>query len=171
MKFILIALATVIGLFFLFNQIKYFSSPACYEGTVMPIFSPSDSEKMFDLIRNAKHEIKVEVYEFSYKYLADALVDARERDVSVKVILEPSVYINSNMFDYLLNKGIDVSWASKKFHNTHSKFMIIDDSIVLVGSMNWSENAMKNNREASVVVYSKEISNRFENIFDMDSKG
>jgi phosphatidylserine/phosphatidylglycerophosphate/cardiolipin synthase-like enzyme len=37
--------------------------------------------------------------------------------------------------------------------------------------MNWSENAMKNNREASVVVYSKEISNRFENIFDMDSKG
>jgi phosphatidylserine/phosphatidylglycerophosphate/cardiolipin synthase-like enzyme len=110
----------------------------------------------------------VEVYEFSYKTLADALIGARERNVSVKVVLEPSVYANSNMLNYLINNGIGVNWASKKFHNTHSKFMIIDDSIVFVGSLNWSENAMKKNREASVIIYSKEVSGSFEKIFDMD---
>jgi len=168
MKFKLILLIVILGLTLLFVQTNFFSSPKCYEGTVMPIFSPYNSEEIFTLIRNARYEIKLEVYEFSNKGLADALIDAKEHGVSIKVILEPSVYQNNNMFNYLLNSGIDVNWASEKFHNTHSKFMVVDDSIVLVGSMNWSVNAMKNNREASVIVYSKEIASEFERIFDMD---
>jgi len=168
MKFILIVLAAMIGLILLFSQIKYFSKSTCYEGTVMPVFSPDNSEEIFNLIRDAKYEIKLEVYEFSYRNLADALINAREHGVSIEVILEPSVYQNIGMFDYLLNNGIDVNWAPKKFHNTHSKFMVVDDSTVLVGSINWSENAMKNNREASAIIYSKEISNEFEKVFDMD---
>jgi phosphatidylserine/phosphatidylglycerophosphate/cardiolipin synthase-like enzyme len=74
------------------------------------------------------------------------------------------------MFRYLINNGIDVSWA-EGFHVTHSKFMIVDGEIVIVGSTNWSENSMKYNREASVVVYSKDLSSSFERIFDMDFTG
>ena len=169
MKFKLIALVSIIGLILLilFNQ-GYFSIAKCDEGTVTPVFSPSDSEELFDLIRNARYEIKLEVYEFSYKPLADALIEARRHNVSVKVILEPSVYQNSYMFNYLLNNGIDVSWSPTKFHNTHSKFMIVDDKVVFVGSMNWSESSLKSNREASVIIYSKEVSSKFERIFGMD---
>lgn len=167
----LIVSVAAIGLIILISQTKYFSTTTCYNGTVVPIFSPDDSQVTFDLIRNAKYEIKLEVYEFSYKPLADDLINAREHGVSVKVILESSVYQNNNMFNYLLNNGIAVNWASSKFHNTHSKFMVIDDAIVLVGSMNWSENALKKNREASVIIYSEEVSSKFERIFDMDSSG
>jgi len=152
---------------YIFNQTKI-SYTACNEGAVTSVFSPIDSEVIFDLIGNATHEIKLEVYEFSYRNLADALIDAKDRGISVKVILEQSVYQNSNTFNYLLNKGIDVNWALKKFHNTHSKFMIIDDSIVFVGSLNWSVNALKYNREASVIIYSKETASEFERIFDAD---
>lgn len=167
MKYKLIAIVFVVGLMALLIQ-RYFQVPKCSDGEVSPMFSPSDSEMVFNLIGNAKHEIKLEVYEFSYKLLADALIEARERGVSIKVILEPSVYQNNDVFKYLINNGIDVSWASSRFHNTHSKFMIVDDEIVLVGSTNWSENSMKYNREASVVIYSKEVSGDFERIFDAD---
>lgn len=146
----------------------YFSSEACHEGSVMPFFSPDNSEEIFSLIGNAKREIKLEVYEFSYKALADALIEAKQRGVSVKVVLEPSVYQNSAISEYLLNGGVDVNWASKKFHNTHSKFAVFDSRIVIVGSTNWSKNALMYNREASVIIFSKEISERFERIFDMD---
>ena len=166
MKTTLIILA-VIGLMVLLYQAMYASNASCLEGTVKPIFSPHSSEELLNLIKNAKSEIKLEIYEFSYRTLADALADARKRGVSVKVILEPSVYQNNGMFNYLINKGIEVSWASK-FHSTHSKFMVVDDSIVLVGSMNWSENSMKNNREASVIIYSKDVSKEFEGVFDSD---
>jgi len=175
-SFKLIALVGTVALFaIVILQTKYPSSlvpsmktSGCSEGSVEPIFSPDNSEEIFSVIKNAKSEIKLEVYEFSYKALADALIDSRERGVSVKVILEPSVYQNSETLNYLINSGIAVNWASKKFHNTHSKFMIVDDSIVVVGSMNWSENAFKKNREASVIIYSKEISSEFERIFDDD---
>jgi len=164
---VITALAAVILLSFFAFQLRY-SPIECSEGTVKPIFSPYNSEEIFSLIKDAKSEIKLEVYEFSSKSLAEALVEARERDVNVKVILEPSVYQNNAIFNYLVNSGVDASWASKKFHNTHSKFVIIDDSIVLVGSMNWSENAVKNNREASVIIYSEKIAEEFERIFDAD---
>ena len=164
----LIASIILIGIIAVFIQIKYSSHTTCYEGTVVPVFSPYNSEEIFNLIKNAKNEIKLEVYEFSSNSLADALIDARQRGVSVEVVLEPSVYQNNGIFNKLINNGIDVNWASKKFHNTHSKFVIIDDNIVFVGSMNWSENALKNNREASVIIYSQKVSEGFEKIFDAD---
>lgn len=166
MKIMLIALIALVGAVLIFQAIS-FQSSKCYEGAITPIFSPSNSDEIFNLIRDAKYEIKLEVYEFSSKELADALIDAKQRGVSIKVILEPSVYQNNGIFRYLINNGIDVSWA-KNFQNTHSKFMIVDDKIVFVGSMNWSENSLKKNREASVIVYSKEVSKRFEEIFDAD---
>jgi len=167
-KFIMVISILVLAFFVI--QARY-PVIECSEGTVKPIFSPYNSEEIFDLIRNAKSEIKLEVYEFSSKSLAEALVEARQRGVDVKVILEPSVYQNNAIFNYLVNSGVDASWASKKFHNTHSKFAVFDDYMVLVGSMNWSENAVKNNREASVIIYSAGISSEFEKIFDMDFAG
>jgi phosphatidylserine/phosphatidylglycerophosphate/cardiolipin synthase-like enzyme len=171
MKFAWILLVIVLGFVFIFfYQSKNFS-PKCSEGTVIPIFSPYNSDYIFDIIKNAKKEIKLEVYEFSSRELADALIDARERGVVVKVILEPSVFRNDATLNHLINNGIEVAWASKKFHNTHSKFAIIDDRMVFVGSMNWSENAVKKNREASVIIYSQKISSEFEKIFDIDFGG
>jgi phosphatidylserine/phosphatidylglycerophosphate/cardiolipin synthase-like enzyme len=148
-----------------------FYAETCKEGEVLAIFSPENSDEILVLLDGAKREIKLEVYEFSYKTLADALIAARSRGVDVQVILEPSVAANTKTSEYLLNGGVRVAWASKKFHNTHSKFAVIDDSIVLVGSTNWSKNAMEYNREASAIIYSKGISERFERIFDMDFNG
>jgi len=141
---------------------------SCNEGDVLAVFSPDNSEEIFNLIGSAKSEIKLEVYEFSYTELADALIDARSRGVSVSVILEPSVAANTKTSQYLMNGGVHVAWSSKKFHNTHSKFAVIDDSVVLVGSTNWSKNAMLYNREASVVVYSTGTAAEFERVFDRD---
>jgi phosphatidylserine/phosphatidylglycerophosphate/cardiolipin synthase-like enzyme len=140
----------------------------CNEGDVLAVFSPEDSGAILDLLASAKREIKLEVYEFSYTVLADALIDARSRGVSVQVVLEPDVASNTQTSQYLLNGGVDVAWASKKFHNTHSKFAVIDDYAVMVGSTNWSKNAMLYNREASVIVYSKDVAGSFERIFDSD---
>ena len=145
-----------------------FYAETCKEGEVLAIFSPENSDEITALLHGAKREIKLEVYEFSSMELADALIAARSRGVGVQVILEPSVAANTKTSEYLLNGGVGVAWASKKFHNTHSKFAVIDSRAVLVGSTNWSKNAMLYNREASVVVYSTDVAASFEKIFDSD---
>lgn len=165
MKTVLVAIVAVIGTILILQST--YTGTKCYEGTVTPVFSPTNSEEIFNVISDAKHEIKLEVYEFSSKDLADALIGAKKRGVSIRVIMDPSVYQNNGIFRYLVNNGIDVKWASN-FQITHSKFMIVDDGIVFVGSMNWSDTSLKSNREASVIVYSTEVSKKFEDIFDSD---
>jgi len=169
-----VALLAVVVVFFTQTGCRQYSTTYCYQVAgvnITPVFSPDNSQPVFDLISSARHEIKLEVYEFSSRDLADALIRSREAGIDVKVILEPSVYQNKNTMDYLINNGIYVNWASEKFHNTHSKFMVIDGSVVLVGSMNWSEYALHKNREASVIIYSKEVAAEFEKIFDSDFNG
>jgi len=168
MKTGLIAIFAVFGVALVMYAHAQGSGEACNEGEVLAVFSPDNSEEITALLDSAKREIKLEVYEFSYTVLADALIAARSRGVDVQVILEPSVAANTKTSEYLLNGGVNVVWASKKFHNTHSKFAVIDDMMVLVGSTNWSKNAMLYNREASVIVYSSEVASRFERIFDSD---
>ncbi|MCX6820918.1 MAG: phospholipase D-like domain-containing protein [Candidatus Aenigmarchaeota archaeon] len=169
-KALVLAISALAAVTFVVQSAYMQSSHAqsCNEGDVLAVFSPDNSEEIFGLLGSAKREIKLEVYEFSYTALADALIDARSRDVSVHIVLEPSVAANTQMSQYLLNGGVSVAWASKKFHNTHSKFAVIDDNVVLVGSTNWSKNAMLYNREASVVVYSADVARSFEGIFDSD---
>jgi len=171
-KYILFAIGSVafagIMLMLYASRAGIFYAETCKEGDVLAIFSPENSDEILALLDGAKREIKLEVYEFSSKVLADALIEARSRGVDVQVILEPSVAANTKTSEYLLNGGVGVAWASKKFHNTHSKFAVIDDAAVLVGSTNWSQNAMLYNREASVIVYSPDVARSFERIFDSD---
>ena len=162
---VFIASFTTAAISYSYFRLSY--SPACYE-YILPVISPDNSEEVLKLIDSAKYEIKLEVYEFSSKELADKLIEAGDRGVDVHVILEQSVYQNSGMFDYLLNNGIDVAWAPERFNNVHSKFAVVDDSIVLVGSLNWSKNALLYNREASVIIYSQDVARQFEAVFDTD---
>jgi hypothetical protein len=46
----------------------------------------------------------------------------------------------------------------------HNKGMIVDDK-VWIGSMNWTDNSIRSNREMSVIIHSKEVSDMFAELF------
>ena len=50
----------------------------------------------------------------------------------------------------------------------HNKGILVDDDRVLVSSINWNQNSVMNNREAAVVVQSKDIHDYYETIFEKD---
>jgi phosphatidylserine/phosphatidylglycerophosphate/cardiolipin synthase-like enzyme len=167
--FISILLFSVIVLSY-FSLNCLFSKPIEIENSqVKAIFSPGNSEKeIISLMDNARIDIKIEMFEFSYKVLKDSLARAKERGIIIKVILDTESYQNKDTFDFLKERGIGVKWSPSKFNLLHSKFAIIDNKIVLVGSTNWSKNGMQKNREASVIVYSENLAKEFENIFNKD---
>jgi phosphatidylserine/phosphatidylglycerophosphate/cardiolipin synthase-like enzyme len=160
---IVFLLGIIVGL----SYVAFFPSP---ETAVSPLFSPGAEGEVISLISSAKESIDVEVYVFTHYSLADALIDARGRGVNVRVILEPRLEdntANERLFGYLSANGIDVRWASLTFTLTHSKFMVIDGKKVLVGSINFSKNAMTTNREAAVIFTGSEVSS-FVNVFEGD---
>jgi len=48
----------------------------------------------------------------------------------------------------------------------HSKLMIIDDEIVIIGSHNYTQNAFARNQEISVIIKAKNQLDRFVHYFD-----
>ncbi|MGR3221125.1 MAG: phospholipase D-like domain-containing protein, partial [Candidatus Anammoxibacter sp.] len=106
--------------------------------------------------------------------LSQSLIDAHERGVAVTIILDQSVDYsrtkrgelwqtegkNDNAFRLFKEHGLDVSY-DKTSILTHSKILIIDKEIVIVGSTNWSEYALERNNESSVLIRSSELADQY----------
>ncbi len=138
--------------------------------SVQPVFSPGSQSEAESLIRSAHNSIELEVYTFTSNVLLDELGGASQRGVNVNVILEHSISSNIETAKKLAARGIKVKWGSKSFSLTHAKFLIIDNETVFVGSNNWSYHSFNLNREAGVILKSREISNKFTAIFYSDWK-
>jgi hypothetical protein len=95
--------------------------------------------------------------------LADALVAAQKRGVTVRVVLDKGetsdageVNANNRMaYEYLRAHGIDAYFADVPAV-MHAKAVILDSETVIMGSANWSEAAFQKNTEAGGLTRSKE---------------
>jgi phosphatidylserine/phosphatidylglycerophosphate/cardiolipin synthase-like enzyme len=106
--------------------------------------------------------------------LVRSLIDAKERGVSIRV----QVNEDSDSDDvtvYFLSKGIEVRWMGNSktstngwLSDTHNKLVIIDGEVTLLSSINFGENAFKNNREAGMVIQSETVAEYYLSIFESD---
>ena len=108
-----------------------------------------------------------------YQLVLD-LINAHKRGVKVLVIFDQNVKFwekgkkrdvierrSEYAYNLLLRAGVPVFYDSKK-RVTHSKVMVIDKYITIVGSTNWTYGALKKNHEASVMIKSRDVALAFE---------
>jgi hypothetical protein len=123
------------------------------------------SSIIINLINRANRTVHVMVYSFTYDPLADALIMAHGRNVSVVVIIErQQANVTGSVYYKLLNAGVDVRLDSNPYL-MHHKVAIIDGWIVITGSYNWSQSAEERNDENIVVIYDEAIAERYEQEF------
>jgi hypothetical protein len=88
--------------------------------------------------------------------LVDDLIDAKDRGVDVKVVLEDSKFKASRLaYEKLKNSGIEVYFDTPK-ELLHVKGVVIDDKYVFIGSANWSRAAIEDNYEVTYLEESPE---------------
>ena len=146
---------------------------------VKPIYNREYLPALHEALQNAKKSINIAMFTFRYypNYPNDAnsviisdLIAAKKRGVDVKVILDCSDWNRSNTLqnkmvgDSLKKVGIDVYYDPVDV-TTHDKLIIVDDSITIVGSHNWSYYALERNNEASVLIVSKELAKQYKEHF------
>jgi phosphatidylserine/phosphatidylglycerophosphate/cardiolipin synthase-like enzyme len=141
-------------------------------GVVTPIGSGQYYDRVYPIIDEAEARIYVVMYQVVWSSqtsnkinkLISKLIDAHSRGVEVKVFLEDSDWDysvndgNQEAAKVLRNNGIEVRFDSKNIV-THSKMVIIDDSLVLY-SGNWSLASMENNHEAGAITRSSSLTNQ-----------
>lgn len=132
-----------------------------------------------DRIRGAKSSIKMMMFEASYyktyqdspsNILIRELIAAKKRGVEVKVILERregkerATLRNIRTGALLTQGGVEVVYDPLDI-TTHTKLLIIDGEMSIVGSTNWTYNALKKNHEVSVLIQSPEVAKNLQNYF------
>jgi phosphatidylserine/phosphatidylglycerophosphate/cardiolipin synthase-like enzyme len=108
------------------------------------------------------------------KSIIKSLQLANNKWLDVKVILEKNPYqsnwINDSTYDFLLKNHINIVWSNlENYALNHSKFIIIDDEIILA-SWNFTNSTFNSNRDIFLFIRDREILSLFEKVFNFDFK-
>lgn len=114
-------------------------------------FLPDDGEALYKLLKQlhaAEKCIKVAMFTFTHPDLIDALVAAHKRGVEVTVVLdrESSRKTSYPAFSRFSKEKMNVL-VSNRVGLLHEKMAIIDDTILIMGSANWTKAAFGTNSE------------------------
>lgn len=109
----------------------------------------------------SEREVLLQAYGFTHNAIAQALVRAHQRGVAVQVLLDKkSKTSNHYVIDVLMQDQIDVRHDGKHAI-AHNKVMVIDASIVITGSFNFTNSAETRNAENFLVLKSAELAQRY----------
>ncbi|MDE5817106.1 MAG: FAM83 family protein [Helicobacter sp.] len=125
---------------------------------MMPKEQKAALSSLLSSLKAAKSSIDIAIYSFTNREIAKALRDVAAKGVKVRVIYDESSNEPSNAsstIGYLAKlQNVEVCTLKgnkaangKYFGIMHMKVAIVDDSVLFIGSANWSKNAFENNYE------------------------
>lgn len=126
------------------------------EPSVQVGFSPEGSarELVLATIGGAKHSIQMLAYTFQAPDIAQALVDAQQRGVEVRVVIDQQRNrgkASKAVMDFVTRHGVLLR-TNDQFHLHHDKTIIVDGNTVETGSFNFAPSAETANSENVVVI-------------------
>jgi phosphatidylserine/phosphatidylglycerophosphate/cardiolipin synthase-like enzyme len=123
-------------------------------------------------IEKAQKSINLEMYLLSNKKIIQALKDAKKRGVEIKIILEKNPYnlewFNKKIFKEFKESGIQIKWGNPEFSLTHSKFMIIDDQVVIIMTCNFTYSGFNKSRDFGLINFDSKDVKEIKKLFEAD---
>lgn len=127
-------------------------------------FSPEDgtARRIVELIGAAQESVYFLAYSFTSDDIAAAMIEQAEDGVTVAGVMEHGQYKSNTgtEYDRLYAGGVDVRLDGNP-ENMHHKVIVIDESIVITGSYNFSASAENRNDENTLIIHSPEIAARY----------
>ncbi|MDI6757331.1 MAG: phospholipase D-like domain-containing protein [Endomicrobiia bacterium] len=126
-------------------------------------------EEIIGLVKSSRRTIYI--CHFSWnpdtttRLIKNAVYEAVERGVKVKILLEGSLQQNSYAVKEFSQLGVDIK-ASKREWYLHTKLVVVDSQKTLLGSTNLSYKSINENNEANVLIDSSKIARLYEKFFD-----
>ena len=109
----------------------------------------------------SEREVLVQAYGFTHNGIAQALVRAHQRGVSVRVLLDKkSASSNRYVIGVLQNAQIHVR-QDGKHAIAHNKVMVIDLRTVITGSLNFTNSAATRNAENFLILKSDDLAQQY----------
>lgn len=134
------------------------AQPDAAEGTTEVLFTPWDDAEgaLVNLVQEARHSIRVQIYLFTSRPLARALVAAHQRGVRVEVLADREMVEKgeNSQIPALHAAGIPV-WLEVRYAAAHNKVLLVDaeqGGAVATGSYNYTYSAQARNAENLLIL-------------------
>jgi phosphatidylserine/phosphatidylglycerophosphate/cardiolipin synthase-like enzyme len=126
-------------------------------GEIESAFSPEGNAErlVLKVINSASRDLRLAAYSFTSPTIVNALVRAKRRGVTVRVVVDDSALKSKPgmaALNLLAGAGIPVR-TSHDYAIHHDKYLIVDGRHVQTGSFNYSRAAAKSNSENVLVVW------------------
>ena len=131
---------------------------------VQPLFSPYDKvdDAIHAQLTQASKSVHCSLYGITNLRLANDLIAAKQRGADVGVGLDKiQAAGKSDLHAKLLEAGILVE-IKPVATLEHNKFCVIDGTIVIMGSWNWSNNAQKQDNSDVIITDCPKVTQAFE---------
>jgi phosphatidylserine/phosphatidylglycerophosphate/cardiolipin synthase-like enzyme len=154
---------------------------------VTPVLTPDNyMEVIPQLLASAQRSIRIQQQyirgrEKDIRVLLDAIAQARRKNDGLEVRLIVAAPMGARAFaketdnmavlanDYDLHLGTHIRILNPAlFVHCHNKLIVVDEAQVLVSSQNWSTAAVRENREAGLLIPYPPLAQYFTQIFDGD---
>ncbi|KPZ38200.1 phospholipase [Chlamydia psittaci NJ1] len=140
------------------QHIKNESSGECViQGQKVQYFSlPGDHGKalsaVLQTLRTAKKTIRLAMFALTYPPIFEELNEAQKRGVDVKILVDKDfAKLSITQLQALIDSKLKLYTKTTR-HRLHHKFAIIDQNILITGSVNWSMSGFCSNTEDMLIL-------------------
>jgi phosphatidylserine/phosphatidylglycerophosphate/cardiolipin synthase-like enzyme len=137
------------------------------------IVLPDDSARpILDAINQAQKSLRIKMFVFSDEAVLQAVIAAKKRGVSVRVMLNPARRSGKSENDesrkLLHRAGVEVMDSNPEFDLTHEKSMVVDEQTAFIMSFNWEPKDFTETRDYAVVTSAHQEVEEVMACFDAD---
>ena len=122
---------------------------------------------LIEMLRTCMKSLDIAIFSLTRDNFAKAVIEVFNRGIKVRVIADDECVKNYGSDVYKL-AAADISCKtdnSAQYH-MHNKYAIIDESVIVTGSFNWTSQAISNNQENLLFYQDKNIAQQYTNEFN-----
>ena len=140
------------------------AKPALLECYFFP--NQNNERKVVDMFRTCKKTLDLAIFTLTKDSISNAIEEAHKRGVKVRLIADDScsLMLGSDVRK-LAAMGVPTKTDKAKYY-MHNKVAIIDKSVLVTGSYNWSRQATNYNQENILFFENKELCEKYTEEYD-----
>ena len=126
----------------------------------------SNEEKVVSMLRTCKKTLDIAIFSLTLDSIAEAILEAYQRGITVRMIADDECAKNKGSNVKLIaSVGVPCKTDNAIYH-MHHKFAVLDGSVVIMGSFNWTGQAVKYNQENIFFYEDKNIASQYAQEFE-----
>lgn len=123
-------------------------------------------QRIARFIAKAQHHLDIAIYSLTHDALIEPIADAYRRGVQIRIVMDKAQSKNAWSDDERYrNLGVPLRLDGDA-GLMHHKFAIRDRSMVLTGSFNWTDGALRRNRENFLIIRMPHIVESYQEEFE-----